>query len=94
MPNHVHIILSPCKGYTLSRITHGIKGASARFNLRRGSQGRLWQVESWDRILRDDDELNEKLEYMLQNPVEEGLTEDPWSCYGWYLNPSPMKDTG
>jgi len=33
--------------------------------------------ESWDRIVRDQTELNEKLSYMLNNPVKKGLTEDP-----------------
>lgn len=87
MLDHVHVILSPYQGVTLSRITHGIKGMSARkINIGRGTKGRIWQVESWDRILRDQDELDEKLKYMLNNPVEEKLVEDPWTWCGGYLN--------
>jgi len=48
--------------------------------------GSIWQEESYDRIIRDPDELNEKLNYMLNNPVKNGLTEDPWSYHGWYFN--------
>jgi REP element-mobilizing transposase RayT len=95
MPDHVHLILSPCQGFSLSRIMHGIKGVTAhRMNSLRGSQGRIWQVESWDRIIRDENELDEKLNYMLQNPVKAGLVEDPWSWCGWYLNPGERWDTG
>lgn len=86
MPDHVHIILTPNDGVSLSRIMQGIKGASSRhINLLRGSSGALWQLESWDRIIRDDDELQQKLGYMLMNPVEAGLISEPWSYVGWYL---------
>jgi REP element-mobilizing transposase RayT len=89
MPDHVHLILTPLPGISLSRITKGIKGVSARLiNAKRGSTGRIWQVESWDRILRDQEEFEEKLRYMLNNPLEEGLVDDPWTWCGWYLNPS------
>jgi REP element-mobilizing transposase RayT len=86
MPDHVHIILSPRQGIALSRILQGLKGASARLiNLRRGKRGRFWQVESWDRIIRDGAEFHEKLNYMLMNPVKAGLIENPREWCGWYL---------
>jgi len=50
------------------------------------STGSIWQEESYDRIIRDPDELIEKLNYMMNNPVKKGLTEDPWSYHGWYFN--------
>jgi len=87
MPDHVHLLLTPNEGYDLSRITKGIKGASARqLNLKRGTSGSIWQDESFDRIIRDQNELNEKLNYMLNNPVKRGLTESPWDYHGWYFN--------
>ena len=85
MPDHVHVVLCPNDGVSLSRILQGIKGASARFiNLKRNSTGPIWQNESWDRIIRNDADLQQKLGYMLMNPVEEGLVEDPWAYHGWY----------
>ncbi|QOV90449.1 thiamine phosphate synthase [Humisphaera borealis] len=85
MPDHVHAVLEPIGGVTLPRITKGMKGVSARkVNLIRGGSGSVWQDESWDRILRDQDELDEKLKYMLDNPVRKGLAEDGWS-YPWWL---------
>ena len=88
MPDHVHVILRPLDAFDLARIMKGIKGASARLvNQARGSTGQLWQDESWDRILRDQSELEEKLNYMLNNPVNAKLVKDGWDYDGWYYNP-------
>jgi REP element-mobilizing transposase RayT len=87
MPDHVHLLLTPNSSVDLSRILKGIKGVSARLlNQHRGTRGQVWQDESWDRIMRDQDELDEKMEYMLLNPVKKGLVDDPWSYDGWYYN--------
>lgn len=86
MPNHVHLMFAPSAGFSLSRILKGIKGVTARqINGKRGVRGRLWQDESFDRIVRDQTELQEKLEYMLENPVKAGLTVDSWQYPGWYV---------
>ena len=83
MPDHVHLILRPEAGYSLSRIMKGIKGASARMlNQRQGATGVVWQDESWDRILRDEDELHRTLEYLAGNPLRAGLCESP-EDYPW-----------
>jgi len=87
MPDHVHLLLTPNPLMDLPRILKGIKGVSARLlNQHRGTRGQVWQDQCWDRIMRDQDELNEKLEYMLLNPVKKGLVDDPWSYDGWYYN--------
>jgi REP element-mobilizing transposase RayT len=87
MPDHAHLLLTPRSQTGLSRILEGIKGASARLvNQHRNSQGKIWQDESWDRIVRNQDELDEKLEYMLNNSVKKQLVTDPWTYDGWYYN--------
>jgi len=86
MPDHVHMLLQPNEGMALPRIMRGVKGVSARLvNQRRGSRGQVWQDEWFDRIIRDDEEVHEKLVYMLNNPVKRGLVEDPWTYDGWYV---------
>ena len=86
MPDHVHMILCPQPATSLSRIMKGIKGVSARkLNQVRGTRGRIWQDEYFDRIVRDNDELLEKLLYMFHNPVERGQAEDPSQYDGWYM---------
>ncbi len=91
MPDHVHILLRPQAGYDLSRIMKGIKGVSAHLiNQARNSTGTVWQIESWDRIMRNENEFLEKLKYMADNPVKAGLVPriedyDSWFCAGEWL---------
>lgn len=85
MPDHVHLLLTPQPGVNIPRIMKGMKGSLARqINLLCNSFGSLWQADWHDRIMRDDTELNEKLQYMLNNPVKAGLVEDGWTYSGWY----------
>lgn len=87
MPDHVHLILITKNDNTLSQIMKGIKGKSAReINKVRNAKGSIWQDESFDRIIRDENELLEKLNYMLNNPVKAGLADDAWQYHGWYFN--------
>lgn len=87
MPDHAHLILRPKDDIDLSRILKGIKGVSSRkINELRNTSGSVWQVESFDRIIRNNEELKEKIQYMYYNPVKSGLTDDPDSYIGWYYN--------
>ncbi len=86
MPDHVHLLLLPKPGYTLSGVMKGIKGTTARrLNQSRRRHGTVWQDESFDRIVRDEKEFKEKLGYMYLNPVKAGLTDDPDNYEGWYV---------
>ncbi|MGH9805443.1 MAG: REP-associated tyrosine transposase [Candidatus Acidiferrales bacterium] len=87
MPDHAHLLVRPRQQFTLSRILKGIKGVTARkLNQERGGRGSLWQDESFDRLIRNERELRETLDYMFRNPVTRGLTEDPEIYVGWFLN--------
>jgi len=57
------------------------KGPSAHsINRLLGRKGSLWQRESFDHILRSEEKLTEKGEYIANNPVRAGLvsTSDEW----------------
>jgi len=87
MPDHSHIIIKPFPEYSLDRIMKGIKGVSARkINIQRNSKGSIWQDESFDRIIRDQKELEDKILYMFNNPIKKGFTDNTFSYHGWYLN--------
>jgi putative transposase len=87
MLDHVHLLLYPDKGYDLTRILKGIKGVSAKLiNESRKSHGPLWQDESWDRVVRDDNELREKLQYMIDNPAKRDLIDDGLDWPWFYVN--------
>ena len=96
MPDHVHLLLRPADGFTLSRVMQGLKSESAkRLNASRGTAGRAWQAESWDRIVRDEDEFAEKYLYMLGNPVKAGLSADGTTDPGWWADYGPVgQDSG
>ncbi len=54
-----------------------------------GREGPVWQDESFDHVLRNDESLREKMEYIRQNPVGKGLVTKPedypwlWIEEGW-----------
>jgi REP element-mobilizing transposase RayT len=78
MPDHVHLILTPHRDVSLPMIMQAIKGASAhRINRLLARRGPVWQRESFDHILRSDEALADKGEYVLNNPVRKGLVTDP-----------------
>jgi len=82
MPDHVHLLLTPAEVQSgrwipLSQIMQGIKGTTShRINKRRGRAGPLWQDESYDRIIRDEEEFNSKLKYICGNAVKTDLVDD------------------
>jgi REP element-mobilizing transposase RayT len=80
LPDHVHIIFTPLvdsersEVFSLARITKAIKGTSAHLiNRQLGRPGRVWQEESFDRVLRVSEKFDEKIAYILGNPVRKGL---------------------
>lgn len=90
MPDHAHLLLKPQPGFSLSRIMKGIKGVSANLiNQHRQTTGQhVWQDESWDRIIRDAEEFQEKFEYMANNPIRAGLVKLLEEYTGWFCDVS------
>ena len=89
MPDHVHLIFTPLIDerrrvvIPMAEIMKGIKGASAHaINHRLDHQGTVWQEESFDHVLRSSESLDQKVAYILENPVRRGLVSD-WRDYRW-----------
>jgi putative transposase len=86
MPDHVHVALNPGDmdgQVSLPEILQAIKSTSAhRINKELGHRGTVWQQESFDCALRQEEQLGNKIEYMLLNPVRAGLVRDPM-VYPW-----------
>ncbi len=83
MPDHVHVILRLLGDENLSDVLRMIKGRAARlvnqFLIRKGP---LWIEESFDHVIRYEEEFQDKLEYVRQNPVKRGLVAQPGD-YKW-----------
>jgi REP element-mobilizing transposase RayT len=88
MPDHVHLMLTPLRDekgwpYSLPTILKQLKGTTARtINKLLDSNGPVWQEESFDHVLRSQESLEEKLEYIRQNPVRRGSVKRP-EDYKW-----------
>ena len=68
---------------SLPQIMHAIKGASARkINLLLDRHDPVWQEEFFDHVLRSNDSLEGKADYICQNPVRAGLVKIE-SEYRW-----------
>jgi REP element-mobilizing transposase RayT len=79
MPNHVHVVVKLLPGQELGAVVKGWKlhvARSAKHAL--GRPGRLWQREYYDRLIRNRDELNRAIQYILENPAKAGLKDWPW----------------
>jgi REP element-mobilizing transposase RayT len=76
MPNHVHVLVAPKEGHSLSSILHSWKRFSAReINRRAGRDGQLWQHESFDHLVRDAGSLAGFVRYIRENPENAKLRE-------------------
>jgi REP element-mobilizing transposase RayT len=71
MPNHVHVLVKPLPGYDLSSILHSWKSFTAKaINQVIGGTGAVWQDESYDHIVRSEDQLNFYRRYIRENPAK------------------------
>ncbi len=85
MPNHVHVVVRPSPPYSLSDILHSWKSYTSheinKFLPRKVVP--FWQDESYDHLIRDDEDLQRVRHYTLVNPVSARLCarpeEWPWS---------------
>lgn len=81
MPNHVHLIVKPNDDENVFKLIGGMKGYSARVCnalLGRTKQA-FWMEGSYNRIVRDYDELRAFREYIRRNPVEAKLRGDEFT---------------
>ena len=79
MPDHIHMLVDNERD-DISDLTRRFKlSFSLRYRNRAGLDvGRIWQYRFWDRIIRDQEELNRHIDYIHHNPVSHGLSESPF----------------
>jgi REP element-mobilizing transposase RayT len=80
MPNHVHVVLRLFPGQELPKVVHSWKTYSAKMaNRQLNRSGSFWQREYYDRLVRDGEELERAISYILRNPEQAGLAAWPWA---------------
>lgn len=84
MPNHVHLVFKHIiqentgeeNRYPISDILMSLKRFTAReCNKMLDRSGSFWQDESFDRVIRDAEELERTIAYTLNNPVKADLVD-------------------
>lgn len=79
MPNHVHVVVRFFPGHELGAVVRSWKQHSAKAAKHAlGVAGRFWQREYYDRLIRDGEELDRAIRYVLKNPEKAGLKDWPW----------------
>jgi REP element-mobilizing transposase RayT len=100
MPNHVHMLIRSCisepakhRGksakYPVTDSLRLLKGRTARYsNVQLMRTGSFWQHESYDHVIRDEQELEQTILYILNNPVKAGLVRE-WEDWKFtYVHPN------
>ncbi|HPO14155.1 MAG TPA: TaqI-like C-terminal specificity domain-containing protein [Candidatus Hydrogenedentes bacterium] len=79
MPNHVHAVVQPIDEVKLSQIMHSWKSFTANeANKKMKHKGPFWQQESYDHLIRDEQDYLHAIDYALTNPENAGLKNWPW----------------
>jgi len=94
MSNHVHAVFTVFEKNELGSplylqdIMQSIKNYSARgCNKLLGLKGQFWHHESYDRLIRDREELYRIICYVLDNPIKAGLSKERKDWRWSYINP-------
>ena len=87
MPDHVHLLVYTERPSDLVRFVHRFKQQTGWWFRNRHAAGGLkasptdlhrrpglWQKSYYDHVLRDEEDLNDVVMYILENPVKAGLT--------------------
>jgi putative transposase len=82
MPDHIHLFAVETK--KTIPYENWLRYWKSQFTKMHGVNGHRWQSHHWDRRLRSEEQMEEKWEYFLNNPVRKGLVEksEHWPYQG------------
>ena len=84
MPNHVHALCRPVGEHRIESVAGSWKRHSAeRINKALGRRGRVWQQETFDRIIRDPEHYRRVVRYIAENPIKAKIPKNEasvWFC--------------
>lgn len=81
MSNHIHLLVQPLiddngKFFKISTIVQRIKTYTAKnINMILNRNGKVWDDDYFDRYIRNDKDYYNVINYILNNPVKAGLSE-------------------
>ncbi len=79
MPNHVHTVVTLHPESEMAVVTHGWKSPTAHLAISDFCHEKpFWQKESYDHIVRNEEELRAIKRYVANNPQKANLVNWPW----------------
>ncbi len=76
MPDHVHV-LAIGLGERSNTVNTFVRWKQATgYWYRQRTREYLWQAGFWERVLREEDDIAEAVQYIVANPIRAGLVED------------------
>jgi REP element-mobilizing transposase RayT len=76
MPNHIHFLIKPINDFSISVIMQRFKSFTAHeANKILQKDGKFWQVDYFDRFIRDYEHFEKTVNYIENNPVKAGLCD-------------------
>ena len=86
MDDHVHVVMAPHPSHQLESIVQSWKSFTSKWLMRTSRRkSPVWQAEYFDRIVRDEAEVREKVSYTARNPWKRWPT---MTTYEWVM-PQP-----
>ncbi|HAP36011.1 MAG TPA: hypothetical protein DCQ28_08740 [Bacteroidetes bacterium] len=86
MPNHLHLvveilekhkIIADVSSKYLTKVLQSLKSYTAiKSNRILQREGQFWQSENYDRVIRNEKEFEEVINYVVNNPVKAGFVSD------------------
>ena len=77
MPDHIHLLIGPGDGgKTLAEICGAFKSLTTRAYWQ-WQDGKLWQRQFFDHVIRNEKDFFETREYIRMNPVRKQLAKSP-----------------
>ncbi|MGV3661333.1 MAG: transposase [Prosthecobacter sp.] len=82
MPNHVHALMVQHPDWLLEKILFTWKRRTAGvINEALGVEGKFWQKDYFDRLIRDGDHLRNVIRYIRRNPAKAHLPEEHFTLW-------------
>jgi putative transposase len=77
MDNHIHFLIKPAPGVSLSKIMQWIKGNFAKkWNRENNTKGHLWGERFFSRIIESEEGFEIVSRYIDENPVKANLVKE------------------
>lgn len=100
MSNHVHMIFEHLADFNTKPSNHPVsdilrdlkKYTARKSNSVLNRSGKFWHNESYDHVIRNNDELENQIAYVLHNPVKAGLVAD-WKDWPYTYCKKEFRET-